>query len=157
VSVVERGVVQIDSIKVRNISSGITIQNNPISGYPSSGKISTRDIQGTLTVAAGNATGVLFTEGANGTLGTFTVTSGESAYLLVGDLIAQYNGVASSVFTPELFSSNSATSDELYGIIGRVESISSSGATRTITVKHIHKGFKFNFAMNVRLLRWITV
>jgi hypothetical protein len=156
VSIVERGVVQIDSIKVRGIS-GIKIQDNPILGYPVSGKISTKDIQGTLTVGPGNNTGVLFTQGANPTIGTFTITSGESAYLQQGDLIAQYNGEASSVFTPELFTSNSAASDELYGVIGKVQSISSSGATRTVTIKHIHKGFKFNSLMNVRRLRWITV
>jgi hypothetical protein len=57
-------------------------------------------------------------------------------------------------FQPEIFTTNGYSAADLWGTIGKIQSVTDSGETRTVTVKHIHKGFPFDTAVNIRRFRW---
>jgi hypothetical protein len=97
---------------------------------------------------------VTFTEGANPSKGSFTVTWGVplSSNLEVGDLVYLTNGTGN--FKPEIFNPPATMGGDLWGAVGTIESISGDGSTRTIAVKYIHKGFPFGAEVNLNGFRW---
>ena len=139
-----------DKYSLRNDQKIVTIDN--IIVVPVTGNI----IQDSPTTTKWNSYdigGATFTQGANPTIGTFTVTSGQAENLEVGDLIYLESGPGND-FQPEIFTTNGYSAADLWGTIGKIQSVTDSGATRTVTVKHIHKGFPFDTAVNIRRFRW---
>jgi hypothetical protein len=159
----ENGKVQIGFDKHSADAAGKQIEIDTIIVRPTTGNVFQDTPKANKWYTAGSYDNVTFTQGINATSGSFTTAitdlnwqvGSDPTQISKGDLIYVESGGSGTDFQAEQFvESGVGYAQDFWGTIGTVDSVASSGTTRTVTVKHIHKGFPFNTSCNVRRFRW---